>query len=470
MISRRNVLGALAAAPLSSAAPRRPNVIIFMTDDHGAWATSVYGCSEIRTPHLQKLADTGLTFERAFAATPVCSPSRLTYLTGTLPSHHGVQDWLRPEDSFGAKARSWIGALPTYSKLLADAGYDCGFSGKWHMGLDDQAQQGFRYWATVPGGGGPFKDVTFVRNGESVRKPGFKEDAIADFALEFLDDHQQRRPRDPFFLLVPFYAPHTPYDYQPDEDRAPYLDSKFSCYPRTERHPWANRGLRSHHLNEKSMLAYSALITGMDRNIGRILAWLDRTGQRDNTTILFTADQGWNSGQHGFWGKGNGTWPFNMYEESIRVPMIWNHPGRIPAGQRANPMVSSYDLFPSILDWTGIKSPPASPTRPGRSYAGFLRGKPPARWNNRLYFEYSMVRSVRTENLKLVSRTDNWPSELYDLEADPGETKNLIDSPTHARQRAALEADLAKFFSRSGAPPHPQWRSTTKQNLTEYQR
>src|SRR5205085_2186691 len=132
-----------------------------------------------------KLAHTGARFTRAFAATPVCSPSRLTYLTGVLPSRHTVQDWLRPPDSFGAKSARWVEGLTSYSSLLAKAGYTCGFSGKWHMGHDDTAQEGFTYWATVPGGGGTFKDAEFVRNGERIRKPGFKEDAIGDFALEF---------------------------------------------------------------------------------------------------------------------------------------------------------------------------------------------------------------------------------------------------------------------------------------------
>ena len=185
--------------------------------------------------------------------------------------------------------------------------------------------------------------------------------------------------------------------------------------------------------------------------------------------VVFTADQGYNTGHHGVWGKGNGTWPFNMYEESIRVPMIWNHPGRINPGQVLRPMVSSYDWFPTILDWTGVTPPPASKDRPGRSYADFLRGKNP-RWQNRLYFEYSMVRAVRTENMKLIMRTKDWESELYDLEADAGETKNHITNAAYSKQRAALATDLERFFHRAGAPPLENWRTTTKQDLTVYSR
>jgi arylsulfatase A-like enzyme len=130
-------------------------------------------------------------------------------------------------------------------------------------------------------------------------------------------------------------------------------------------------------------------------------------------------------------------------------------------------MVSSYDYFPTILDYLDVK-PPADPKRVGRSYAAFLRGQNP-RWQNRLFFEYAYVRGLRTENLKLIQRTKQWPSEFYDLEADPGETRNRIDDPSHARQIEAMRGDMARFFSRVGAPDIEQWQSTTHQQLTGYQ-
>lgn len=477
-MTRRDLIGAAAGAvcgPLLRTAKaqgrgraRRTNVVMFMTDDHGAWATSPYGCAQMKTPNLQQLAEGGAKFDRAFACTPVCSPSRATYISGVIPSVHGVQDWLRPEDSFGLKTRRWLDGHVTYSELLANAGYTLGLSGKWHMGDDARAQKGFTYWATVPGGGGPYRNVEFIRNGVPARPSEFKTDSVGDFALEFLD--QQKNRDNPFYLLVPFYAPHTPYDYQPEQYRAPYEGSDFACYPRGDAHPWQNRGLRQHHNNEASMRAYSALITGADANVGRVLAKLEELGKRDDTLVVFTADQGYNAGQHGVWGKGNGTWPFNMYDESIRVPMIWNHPGRIRAGQTVGEMVSSYDYFPTILDYLGVKPPRGSSRRMGRSYAGLLRGRRPRNWDNRLFFEYSFVRGVRTENLKYVERIEEWPSELFDLEADPGETRNLIGDPSYTARLATLRKDMASWFARAGAPPLDQWRGTTKQVLTEYSR
>lgn len=464
MPTRRQLLAAAPLVLARAAQPRRPNIIVFMTDDQSAWSTGAYGCSEMITPNIDSLAKSGVMFTRAFAATPVCSPSRMTYMTGEMPSTHGVQDFLRQPDSSGERAKYWLKGHTTFARVLADAGYRTGMAGKWHMGGDNRAQEGFSYWATVPGGGGPYKDVTFVKNGQEVKAPGFKEDFIGDCALEFL----AQKSSQPFFLYMPFYAPHRPYSFQPGEDRAPYAQSKFTCFPREPRHPWQIANHAMHHLDEESMRGYSALVTAADRNVGRVLKYLRDNNLESDTTVVFTADQGWNAGHHGVWGKGNGTWPFNMYDESIRVPMIWRHPGRIPAGQHRAEMISSYDFFPTILDWTGL-SAPSERSRPGRSYTPLVRGEKPT-WDNRLFFEYSMVRAMRTEDAKLVLRTSEWPSELYDLKKDPGEKKNLIEDTARTKQLAAMRAEMERWFTRIGAPPLERWRDTTKQELTTYTR
>ena len=252
-ITRREFVTAAALAPAAAkAASTRPNVVMIMTDDHGAWATGAYGCKDIRTPNIDALAAGGARFTRAFACTPVCSPSRMTYLTGTIPSTHGVQDWLVPEDSFGPTTRNWYAGLTPYTEVLAKHGYKLGMCGKWHMGNDDKAQAGFTYWASIPGGGGTYRDPTFVVNGETRPMKGFKTDLVTDFALDFLS---QQTAEAPFYLLLPFYAPHTPFDYQPEPYRAPYADAKFSCFPRTPMHPWQTRGLATTHNNTTSMQA-----------------------------------------------------------------------------------------------------------------------------------------------------------------------------------------------------------------------
>jgi arylsulfatase A-like enzyme len=440
-LSRRDLLKSAALAPLAGK-PRRPNVIMFMTDDHGAWATGAYSCRDIHTPNIDRLAAGGIRFTNAFACTPVCSPSRMTYMTGKLPSTHGVQDWLAPEDSFGPTTRRWLAGHLTYTEVLARNGYRLGMCGKWHMGDDDKAQAGFEYWASVPGGSGPYRDAEFVVNGAPVKTQGFKTDRVGDFAIDFLN---RQTADQPFYLLVPFYAPHTPYNYQPEEYRKPYADSTFSCFPDSLMSPWQNPELADLHGTRKPKPAYSALVTAADANIGPIVKRLEELDLRDNTLVVFTADQGWNAGHHGVWGKGNGTVPFNMYEESLRVPLIWNQPGRIATGKTVDALVSSYDYFPTILEYLGVTAP-RDPHRVGRGYAGFLKVQSP-QWRDRLYFEYAYVRGLRTKNLKYIERADGWPTELFDLEADPGETRDVANDPAYRPQREALHKELTQYFA-----------------------
>lgn len=462
-LSRRNFLAAAPFVQTRRRAQARPNVVFFMTDDHGAWATGAYGAKDIHTPNIDALARGGARFTRAFAATPVCSPSRMTYMTGCLPSTHNVQDWLQPEDAFGPTSRAYLDGHLTWAEVLAKAGYTMGMTGKWHMGHDNEAQRGFSYWATIPGGGSPYWNQTFVHNGVEKKVEGFKTDAVGDFALDFLS---RQKAAQPFCLFVPFYAPHTPYDPTPEAYSAPYRGSAHRDYPDLPPRADFNKATRAHFGNPKSKLGYSSLITAADANIGRVLKRLEEMQLRDDTLVIFTADQGWNAGQHGVWGKGNGTKPFNMLEESIRVPMIWNHPGRIKTSS-PDPMISSYDFLPTLLDYLGLEAPP-SPKRVGRSYAGFLRGRPPRDWRTRLYYEYAYVRALRTENLKYIERAEGYPSEMYDLEADPGETKNVYEDPAYAKQREAFAKELRGFFEGIEAPPLADWRTTVRQKMPEY--
>jgi arylsulfatase A-like enzyme len=461
-ITRREWLAGATALPFVQSQRRaapKPNVVFFLTDDHGAWAMSPGGCAEMHTPNLAALARGGARFERAYAATPVCSPSRVTYLTGKLPSSHSVHDALVIQDLVGPNRKRFLEGQVTYSDLLARNGYTVGLSGKWHMGDDENPHAGFSYWCTIPGGGSTYRNPEFIKNGARVKTNGFKTDLVTDFALEFIDANKNR----PFFLYVPFFAPHTPFDYQPEVYRRPYADSPFSCFPEGPRHPQRRWSFDRFHSNSETKRAYSALVTGADHNIGRVLKRLEELGLREDTLVIFSADQGWNAGHHGVWGKGNATIPFNMYEESIRVPLIWNHPGRISAGQVLPPMVSSYDFFPTILDYLVVSAPPEL-KRVGHSYAGYLRGIPPQP-RTELYFEYCYVRAIRTGNLKYVERGDDWPSELFNLEADPGETVNVIGDRSYRKDLAGLRDKLRSFFGRIGAPPIDEWRSTTRQTI-----
>lgn len=471
--TRRQFLAALGATALASAQQSRPvNVVFILTDDQGPWAINAGGagdCDALLTPNLARLAREGTRFPNAFVSTPVCSASRMTYLTGRIPSQHGVQDWLPPQECLGPEARNFIDGQPTISEALVQQGYTAGLCGKWHLGADATPQAGFSYWSTVPGGGGTFRNPRFVKNGETIRREGFKTDLLGDDALEFLDLNKDR----PFFLYLSFFAPHTPFDFQAQRYRDLYAGSDFPCSPDEPVHPNHMRFMFdriSGHLvdfgNEQSKHAYAALISGLDANVGRVLDKLEELGLRENTVVIFTSDHGFHTGHKGIWGKGNGTVPFNLLERSVKVPLIWSQPGSIPVDVERLQLVSSYDLLPTLFDYLGQQAPPDE-RRMGRSYAQILHGQQPS-WDDAVFFEYEYVRGVRTPHLKLVERGEQWESALYDLKNDPEETSNVIGDPQYAASLTSLRQRLNRFFDDAGAPPIDQWRSTTRQVLPTY--
>ncbi|HUQ93403.1 MAG TPA: sulfatase-like hydrolase/transferase [Bryobacteraceae bacterium] len=463
--NRRTMLtalaGALGATTSQAAAARPVNVVFFLTDDHGAWATGAYGCREFYTPNIDRLAAEGALFSRAYACTPVCSPSRATYITGKMPSGHGVHDAMVADDCWGPKKRRLLDSHITYSELLAKAGYTLGMCGKWHMGDDGNAQAGFSYWCTKAEKGSTYKNSTLVKNGAAVQIDGFLTDACTDAGLEFIEANKQR----PFFLYMPFHAPHQPFNYQPERDRKWYADSTFPCFPEAGKNPQRRRNFENLHGNREAKTSYAALVSGVDFSVGRIVRRLEELGLRENTLIVFAADQGWNAGHHGVWGKGNATIPFNMYEESIKIPLIWNHPGKIQKGTTIPAMVSNYDFFPAILEYLGVPAPPPDAARLGRSYAPFLRGEKPE-WRTELYFEYCYTRAVRTENLKYIERAENWPAEFYDLELNPAEDINMIGVRANHKRLNALRTRLRSAFEASGAPPIEKWHDSVRNVLT----
>jgi len=459
MWSRRAFLATASGTALSGAVPpaKRTNVVMIMTDDHGAWSLGSYGNSDAHTPILDRLALDGARFTRVFAVAAVCSPSRASYITGKIPSQHGVQDYILGEETVGPDAKRFLAGHTTYSEILARHGYRLGYFGKWHIGDDATAQAGFHEWFATAGG--TYRTTRVYRKDRPEEIQGYRTDVITGRVLDFLDANSSR----PFFIQVGYNAPHTPYDYQPEEYRGPYLESKFPAFPDLPPHPNQIRSYRQYLGQRESRLSYMALVRGVDQNVGRIVDKLRELELRENTLVIFCADQGFNCGHHGVWGKGNGTLPFNMYDETLRVPMIFNHPGTIRSGQVVDPMVSTLDFFPTLLDYLGLP-PHGDESLAGRSFAGFLRGRP-RRWENRVFAEYAYVRTMRSDRLKYVQRADGHPDEMYDLERDPGERKNVALEPAYASQRARLRDEMATWFAARGAPPIDQWRSTVRVKL-----
>ena len=423
----------------------RPNVIFILTDDQGVWAAGCYGNPEIRTPNIDRLAAAGIRFENFFVSTPVCSPSRATFLTGRIASQHGVHDWIKG-GSVAPDPALYLADEIAYTDILAANGWMCGISGKWHLGNSQLQQHGFNHWYVHQLGGGPYNNAPMVRDGQLIDEPGYVTTAITNDALAFLD--RGGNAEEPFYLSVHYTAPHSPWTGHPQDIVDSYEDCPFESCPQEPRHPWAT-SLTDDCLGDREMLkGYFAAVTAMDADVGRILDKVDELGITENTLVVFTSDNGFSCGHHGFWGKGNGTSPLNMYENSVKVPFIASHPGVIPEGSTAADLVSAYDFMPTLLDYLELPGPEGR-NLPGKSFAGLLTGSgSPGRDSVIVYDEYGPTRMVRTHDWKYIHRYPEGPNELYDLSRDPDERGNLAGEPAQSPRVSEMRRLLEDWFAK----------------------
>ncbi len=435
---------------MSNVGNQRPNVIFILTDDQGWWAAGCYGNPEIRTPNIDRLAQTGTRFSRFFVAIPVCSPSRATFLTGRIPSQHGIHDWIKHEN-VGPDAKQYLADYVAYTDIMAQHGYTCGISGKWHMGDSLHPQHSFDFWYVHQQGGGPYNDAPMVRAGQLINEPGYITDVITDEALGFLDAHRD----DQFYLNVTYTAPHAPWiGAHPQDIVDSYDDCPFASCPQEPRHPWASAWSEELLGNREALKGYFASVTAMDANVGRIIDRLEELGLRENTLVIFGSDNGFSCGHHGFWGKGNGTYPRNFYENSILVPMIFSHPGQLASGRTEDTMVTAYDFMPTVLDYLDLPLPEGQ-NLPGHSFLPLGRGE--SEGGNEfvvVYDEYGPARMIRTEEYKYVYRYPDGPNELWDLVNDPDERNNRIDDPTQQQRIKELKGQMEEWFARYVEPEH----------------
>lgn len=427
----------------------RPNVLFILTDDQGVWAAGCYGNREIRTPNIDQIAESGVRFDRFFVATPVCSPSRATLMTGRIPSQHGVHDWIRAGNT-GDHAASYLEGELAYTDILAAHGWRCGISGKWHLGNSTLRQHGFIHWFTHQFGGGPYNNAPMVRDGLPVTEPGYVTNVITDDALSFIDNHANQE--DPFYLSVHYTAPHSPWTGHPPDIVELYNDCPFESCPQEPIHPWAGSLTHENMGNRESLKGYMAAVTAMDIDIGRLLNRLDHHGIRNDTLVIFMSDNGFSLGHHGFWGKGNGTNPLNMYENSIRVPAIISQPGVLPRGIVQPAMVSTYDFMPTLLSYLNLPVP-WDRNLPGRNLMDVWLGKNKSTMDPVvIYDEYGGTRMIRTESWKYISRFPNGPNELYDLNNDPDERFNLAGDKGYSARCTSLNKELENWFEQYVEP------------------
>lgn len=441
-------------------ASKQPNVVFILTDDQGIWANGCYGNPEIRTPNIDRLADTGIRFTNFFCTSPVCSPSRASLLTGCIPSQHGVHDWISdgnvlPDQEMRVEdkkeiypAVSYLKGRIGYTDVLTEHGYTCGISGKWHLGDSLRPQKSFKHWFVHQRGGGPYNNAPMVREGKQVNEPGYVTNAITEEALKFLEAMEK-----PFYLSVHYTAPHSPWiGEHPQEIVDSYDACPFKSCPQEAKHLWAV-SLSDHNLgNREALKGYFAAVTAMDLNVGRMVDRIEELGWREHTLIVFTSDNGYSCGHHGFWGKGNGTFPLNMYENSVKVPFIISHPGRIPEGKGTDALIGGYDFMPTLLDYLDLPQPEELHL-PGRSVLPVWLGtSETGRDSVVVYDEYGPVRMIRTREWKYVHRYPYGPHELYDLVHDPDERQNRIDEPKQKARAKEMREQLADWFAQYVEP------------------
>ena len=444
---REMVFAETARPPAGAPPPRRLNIVSIVTDDQASWAMGAYGNPDARTPVLDRLAREGVLFRNAFVTTPVCSPSRAGFLTGRYATELGIRDWISPDEAAGG-----LGLPPgtaTWPALLRERGWRTALVGKWHLGRGPRSHpSGFgieRFFGFLDGGNTPINPTLEVEGREQALE-GPLPDLLTDEAIRFVTGSRDQ----PFALLLHFREPHLPYGPVPEADAAAVraLDPAIPDVPGLDRaqvKAWTRD--------------YLASVHSVDRNVGRLLDVLDRLGLAGKTIVLFTSDNGYNIGHHALHTKGNGHWVAggvpgpprpNMFDTSLRVPLVVRGPG-IPPGREVAEPVTQLDTLPTVLGMLGVPVPGGLVQR-GSDFSPLLRGEA-VPWRDTVFGEFDMhhytlarMRMVRTARHKLVRYLGtSFQDELYDLSADPGETRNLHRSETARAVREGLEARLVEW-------------------------
>lgn len=473
-LKRAGASAALTALPLTgghvkadSSAPARPNILVFLTDDHGQWAQHAYGNSEINSPNLDRLAARGVRMTRAFTPCPVCSPARASFFTGRMPSQHGIHDWI--EETKHAYTHPGLRGQTTLPELLKAAGYHTGLVGKWHCGREREVQPGFDRWFGYWLNQYPHDGTQqFSDQGNHITEQGPQSPCFTKRAVEFIRSHKEdaATAAKPFFLFVGYVDTHSPHKDAPPELVEPYHAASFRDIPDEKFaacHGSVMTGMAANPQAEHERRAqYYGAVSSVDREVGKVITELEATGQLDNTLIVYTGDHGLNTGHHGIWEKGNATTPQNFLDESILIACTFAWPaGGIRQNATCDDIVNHCDLWATLLEIAGASPDPAAAktiNSPGRSYLPQLRGHPPTSWPDAQISEYGNARMIRTARYKLILRYPyagvSHPSELYDLQADRRETINRYDDVSLAAIVKDLTARLNEFFGKYSVPEH----------------
>ncbi len=459
-----------------------------MTDNQSASLLGAYGHPVIQTPNIDQLATEGTLFERAYATSGVCSPSRAVLLTGLIPSAHGVHNGLPAR--YPLERYSAIAEFRNWPQTLADAGYRTALVGKYHLGTHEGPTLGFDFWVTFRGGHTTsFRDAAIFDNGRQYNIADVGEH-LTDFwtrrAVDFISEHDAERP---FFLWLSYNGPYIlpPTVNEPPVSRfaalyanhpPPMPQHRVNPYMRTwaklagrgddtsiegGSYPWAAIDALN---NQQAMINVAAETTHVDDGIGRVVAALEDKGIKEDTLIIFLSDQGSAYGQRGMWGNSSWGEPPPAYDANMHVPLIVRHPAGVRAGQRVTAMINQFDIFPTVLDYLGLADR-AIAKSPGESFAPMLSGTA-MDWEDEVFFEYITTRVIQTPRWKYTKRLLDTPNELYDMVADPNESRNLVDDPDYARTVATLDARLTAFFDEHADREFDPWKGGTGKALLFY--
>lgn len=451
----------IVAQKISGAKPR--NVVFILTDDHRFDAMSFMGHQFAKTPQMDAMAKNGVHLKNALVTTSLCSPSRASILTGLYTFRHRVIDNNRPIPD----------GTVYFPQYLQKAGYSTAFIGKWHMGGDsDEPRPGFDHWISFRGQGQylpPTPDYTLNVDGKRVKQKGYITDELTDYAIEWM---KQQKPKEkPFFLYLSHKAVHA--DFTPAARHEGQLANLPFKRPATEakqdaasnRPRWLEDQRNSWHgvdfpyhsaLDiEKYYKRYCETLSAVDESIGRIMDQLKQMGVYEDTLVIYMGDNGFMFGEHGLIDKRV------AYETSIRVPMLMQCPALFKGGTVLDQVVANIDIAPTILEAAGVVRPPHMD---GRSFISLAQGKSVSWRDYFLYVYYweknypqsPTVFALRGDRYKYITYYGLWDAdELYDLQSDPDESKNLLYDPKFKSTAADMEKRLYAMMDELGGMQIP---------------
>ncbi|ASK62225.1 sulfatase [Virgibacillus phasianinus] len=457
----------------------KPNILFIMSDDHAAHAMSCYDSKINQTPNLDRIADEGMRFDNCFCTNSICAPSRAAILTGQYNHVNGVKTLGDGID----------GRKPNVQKVLKDNDYQTAIVGKWHLGHGGEHDPtGFDYWNVLPDQG-DYHDPKMIEMGKEKQYKGYVTDLITDISLDWL---QNRSADQPFMLMCHHKAPHRP--WEPDDKHAQLYEDIEIPEPETFHDDYANRSNAAKEATmrvdrdlfktdlkmdppenlspaelkswkyQRYIKDYLRVVASIDDNVGRLLDYLEEEGLAENTIVMYTSDQGFFLGDHGWYDKRF------MYEESLRMPYIVRYPRAVEPGSVTDNMALNVDFAETFLDYAGIDIPD---DMQGTSLRPVLEGRTPDDWQTSVYYRYWEHLSdphkvgahygVRTERYKLIyyygqalgasntldeTRTPEW--ELFDLQEDPYELNNVYDDPNYADTVTILKEELHRLKEKVG--------------------